>query len=120
MKAAQLFQYPACSTCKKAVRFLDQNGISYKKVSIVENPPSADELRSMLSFVEGDVKKLFNTSGVIYREMGLSEKLKTLPEAEAIELLSKNGKLVKRPFLLGTEFGLVGFREDEWKAALSL
>jgi arsenate reductase (glutaredoxin) len=119
MSSLKLFQYDGCSTCKKAIRFLDQNKVAYQKIAIVDQPPSPSELRSMLKHTGGELKKLFNTSGVQYREMGLSEKLKTLSESEAIELLSKNGKLVKRPFLLGDGFGLVGFREDEWKKALT-
>lgn len=118
MKLAQLYHYPACSTCKKAIQFLDKNKIAYQKIDIVENPPSLQELERMLKLIQGDLKKLFNTSGVMYREMGLSEKLKNLSESEALTLLSKNGKLIKRPFLLTQKGGLVGFRENEWKEQL--
>jgi arsenate reductase-like glutaredoxin family protein len=84
-------------------------------VAIVDSPPSVAELGTMLQYV-GDIKRLFNTSGIQYRELGIAAKLKTISEAEALALLSKNGKLVKRPFVLLEDRGLLGFKEDEWKA----
>jgi arsenate reductase len=110
----KIFEYDKCSTCKKALKFLDQNRVSYRKIPIVETPPTEAELKKMLKFLKGDIKKLFNTSGILYREMGMSAKLKTLSEEEAIHLLAQHGKLIKRPFLLTAQAGLVGFNEAEW------
>ncbi len=110
----KVYQYDGCSTCKKALKFLDGKKVSYEKLPIVEKPPTEPELRRMLGHV-GDVRKLFNTSGQMYRELGISEKIGTMKEAEALKLLAKHGKLVKRPFVLGPGFGLVGFKEPEWK-----
>jgi len=111
----KIYEYAGCSTCKKALKFLDQKKIEYKKIAIVEQPPSLAELKKMLVYYDGQINKLFNTSGLVYREMGLSEKLKTMTETQALKLLSKNGKLVKRPFVLTATSGRVGFKEDEWK-----
>lgn len=84
----------------------------------MDTPPSVAELKKMLGFLKGDFKKLFNTSGLQYRELGMSEKMKTLSAEQAIALLSKNGKLIKRPFFLTESHGAVGFKEDEWKKIL--
>jgi arsenate reductase (glutaredoxin) len=110
----RVYQYDNCATCKKALKFLDQKGVAYEKLPIVDQPPSESELKAMLKSV-GELKKLFNTSGQLYREMGMSEKLKAMSESEALKLLSKHGKLVKRPFALAGTRGLVGFNESEWK-----
>jgi len=115
MKNMKVYEYDKCSTCKKALKFLDQKKVKYEKIAIVNTPPTEAELRKMLSFLDGDLKRLFNTSGVLYREMGLSEKLKTMSVDEAIRLLSENGKLVKRPFAIANNKGLIGFNETEWK-----
>lgn len=112
----KVYEYSGCSTCKKALKFLDARKIPYERVAIVERPPNVSELKEMLKHVGGDVRKLFNTSGQVYREMGLGEKLASLSEAEAFKLLASNGKLVKRPFILGSGAGAVGFKEDEWKS----
>ena len=84
-------------------------------IDITVTPPSVAELKSMLQFYDNDLRKLFNTSGVVYKEMNMKDKTNKITEAEAIKLLSKNGKLVKRPFLIGTQIGLVGFNEDAWE-----
>lgn len=110
----KVYEYSKCSTCRKALKFLDKRKIVYNKFSIVENPPSVSDLKKMLSYLGGDIKKLFNTSGVLYREMGLSKKLESLSVSEALKLLSENGKLIKRPFLLTSNHGTVGFNEVEW------
>lgn len=103
----------------KALKFLDAKKIAYDKIPIVDKPPTVSELKTMLEYLKADggtFKNLFNTSGVQYREMNISEKIKNgLTEKEAVELLSKNGKLIKRPFLLTEKIGTVGFREDQWK-----
>src|SRR4051812_29709769 len=113
MTSIKIYEYDKCSTCKKALKFLDQKKIKYERVAITESPPSVAELKKMLGFLKGDLKKLFNTSGVLYREMGLSSKMETMPVDEAIRLLSKNGKLIKRPFIISDSVGLVGFNETE-------
>ena len=119
MSLWKVYEYAKCSTCKNALSFLDRKKIKYSKVAIVDQPPTEAELKKMLGYLGGNLKKLFNTSGIQYRELGMSEKLKTLSEAEAIQLLSKNGKLVKRPFLLGEGTGTVGFNEIEWGKLIS-
>jgi len=113
---ARVYGYEKCSTCRRALKFLDARKAPYRSISIVDQPPSAAELKAMLAFV-GELRRLFNTSGAVYRELGLGEKLKTMSEHEALTLLSKNGRLVKRPFVLLKDRGLLGFKEDEWKAA---
>ena len=115
----KIYEYKNCSTCQKALKFLDKKGVEYKRVPIVEQPPSIAELKAMLVHLKtagGTFKNLFNTSGLLYRELGISEKLKAgMTEDDAIALLAKNGKLIKRPFVLTDKMGLVGFREEEWK-----
>lgn len=114
--SVKVYEYSGCSTCRKALKFLDARGVDYTAAPIVETPPSTAELKAMLAFA-GDLRRLFNTSGVLYREMGIAEKLKTMTEAQALALLSKHGKLVKRPFVLLKDRGLLGFKEEEWAAA---
>jgi Spx/MgsR family transcriptional regulator len=109
----KIYSYEKCSTCKKALAWLKAAGLSAEVLPIVEQPPTAAELETMLGHV-GDLKKLFNTSGELYREMKMSERLPSMTKSDALKLLSTHGKLVKRPFLLGDGFGCVGFKEDEW------
>lgn len=111
-----IYEYAKCSTCRKALKFLDERGVAYEKKPIVDTPPSRRELEKMLAQV-GELKKLFNTSGELYRELKVSEKLKTMTQDQALDLLAKHGKLVKRPFLLCGETGLVGFDEARWSEA---
>ncbi|KYG60541.1 ArsC family transcriptional regulator [Bdellovibrio bacteriovorus] len=114
----KVYEYAKCSTCVKALKFLDAKKVKYEKLPIVDKAPSQKELKEMLSALKergGSIRNLFNTSGVMYKEMKLSEKLPNMTEAEAIKLLSENGKLVKRPFVISSETHLVGFKEDEWK-----
>ncbi|MDX6770685.1 MAG: arsenate reductase family protein [Elusimicrobiota bacterium] len=112
----RVYEYAKCSTCRKALKFLDARGIPYERVPIVDQPPTRAELEAMLA--RGvELKRLFNTSGELYRELGLSAKLKTMSRDQALSLLAKNGKLVKRPFVLLKDRGLVGFDEAAWKAA---
>lgn len=112
----KIYEYDKCSTCKKALKFLDARKVSYERIPIVDRPPSMAELKRMLGFV-GDIRKLFNTSGQVYRELRLGERLPSMSEAEALKLLAANGKLIKRPFALKADLGLVGFKEAEWKEA---
>ena len=112
----RVYEYEKCSTCRQALKFLDARKVPYAAIPIGEQPPTIAELKTMLAFI-GDLRRLFNTSGVVYREMRLGEKLKTMSENEALTLLSKHGKVVKRPFVVLKDRGLLGFKEDEWKAA---
>jgi arsenate reductase len=114
----KLYHYPKCSTCRKAIKYLEAKGATYQPVDIVQTPPSQAELKRMLGYVDGEVKKLFNTSGEMYRELGLKDKVGAMKPAEAIRLLAQHGKLIKRPFLLADAGGAVGFKEAEWEALL--
>lgn len=113
-----IYIYSKCSTCQQALRFLTQNGIQFLAKEIILTPPSLEELEKMLSFQEGDLKKLFNTSGQLYRAMKLSYKLNEMSQAQSLDLLNKHGMLVKRPFVLCDGFGLLGFKEVEWSKKL--
>lgn len=109
-----IYVYSKCSTCQKALRALKKMKIPFTTKEITEEPPTLPELQRMLKFQNGNLKKLFNTSGQLYRELHLQEKLNEMPLNEALILLTKNGMLVKRPFLLGKDFGITGFNETEW------
>lgn len=109
-----VYVYSKCSTCQEALSFLKAKEVAFVQKEITLSPPTVKELEEMLKFQEGKLQKLFNTSGMLYREMQLSEKLKTMSEKEALSLLSQHGMLVKRPFVLAKSFGLVGFRKDDW------
>ncbi len=114
----KVYEYAKCSTCVKALKFLDAKKVKYEKLPIVDNIPSVKELKEMLAALEkngGSIRNLFNTSGLVYKEMKLSEKLPSMSESEALKLLASNGKLIKRPFLISDKVHLVGFKEDEWK-----
>lgn len=115
MKKLKVYAYSGCSTCKNAIKYLEKKKIPFEEIPIVDQPPTLSELKKMLAFYDGKIGKLFNTSGLVYREMGLGEKLKNMSESDALVLLSKHGKLVKRPFVLSEKSGVVGFKEDEWK-----
>lgn len=116
MSKVKFYQYKKCSTCVKASKFLTSKKVDFKDIAIVDSPPTKTELKTMLKAYEGNIKKLFNTSGVMYRELKIKDKINDMSTADAIDLLSKNGKLIKRPFLLTPKGSLVGFKEDEWKA----
>jgi len=115
----KVFTYAKCSTCQKAVAWLQSRGIAHKEVAIKEAPPSVPELRAMLK-ARGSFTKLSNSSGIEFRALGMKEKLTALPETEALALLAGNGMLIRRPFALDEKRGvfLTGFREPEWQAAL--
>ena len=110
----RVYAYDKCSTCRKGLKFLAARGARAEIIPIREQPPTKAELKRMLSLV-GGLRKLFNTSGLDYKKLNLKARLPTLTEAKAIELLSTNGNLVKRPFLLTSNGGAVGFKEDEWR-----
>lgn len=111
-------EYPKCSTCIKAKKWLDENKIKYKDRHIVEDNPSAEELKDWYKKSKLPLKKFFNTSGLIYKEMQLKDKLKDMNEEEQIELLATNGMLVKRPIIVDGNMILVGFKEAEWKSLI--
>jgi len=110
----RVYIYSKCSTCQKALKFLAQKKIPFTKVEITVETPSLSELNKMLEFQGGNVKKLFNTSGQLYKQWLLAEKLSKMPLEEALKLLNQNGMLVKRPFLIDKQIGLLGFNEKEW------
>lgn len=112
-------EYPKCSTCKKAKAWLDAHGVAYADRHIVENAPTAEELAAWHALSGLPVRRLFNTSGTLYRERGVKALLDAgMTDEEAYALLAENGMLVKRPLVVGDGFVLVGFREPEWEAAL--
>lgn len=109
-----IYVYGKCSTCKAALFFLKERGVAFTEKEISKVPPSLAELRQMLGYQNGHLKKLFNTSGLLYKEMQLKEKIQDLDTDKAFALLNQHGMLIKRPFLLGSDFGLLGFKESEW------
>lgn len=113
-----VYAYQSCDTCRKALKWLKAQGIPHEVKAIRETPPSAAELHAAVKVFGGELRPLFNTAGGDYRELGLKDKLPTLSEDEAVALLSENGNLVKRPFVIGGGVILVGFKEDEWHKAL--
>lgn len=112
----KIFTYAKCDTCRKAVKWLQARGIPFTEIPIRAQPPTKAELKRMLGIYGGDLKRLFNTSGGDYRELKLGEKLPAMSDADAIDLLASNGNLVKRPFLIAENGGLVGFKEAEWES----
>jgi arsenate reductase len=111
---SKVYTYRNCDTCRKAIQFLTAKGVEYQEIPIREQPPTKSELKRMLEHYGGDLRKLFNTSGMDYKVLNLKDKLPSLSPDEAIALLNQNGNLVKRPFLLAGDQGLVGFKEAEW------
>ena len=107
-------QYPKCSTCKKAKNWLDEHKIQYTDRHIVEEKPSYEELKEWFQMSGLPLKKFFNTSGMLYKEMGLKDKLPTMSEEEQLKLLATNGMLVKRPLIVDGKTVLTGFKEAEW------
>lgn len=106
--------YPKCTTCQKAKKWLDDNNIEYELRDIKENNPTFEELCEWHKMSGLPLKKFFNTSGLLYKSMGLKDKLPNMSEEEQLKLLSTDGMLVKRPFLINEDFVLVGFKEKEW------
>ena len=110
--------YPKCTTCQRAKKFLDERGASYTERHIKEENPTLDELRDWQQASGLPLKKFFNTSGMLYRELGLKDKLPGMSEEEQLSLLASDGMLVKRPILVGDGFVLTGFRQSEWEEKL--
>ena len=106
--------YPKCSTCQKAKKWLDEHNIEYTERHIVDANPFYDELKEWYKKSGLALKKFFNTSGLLYKEMNLKDKLHTMSEEEQLKLLATNGMLVKRPLIVKRDTVLVGFKEEEW------
>ena len=111
-------QYPPCSTCQKAKKWLDDHGIEYTARHIKEDNPTADELREWVARSGLPLKRFFNTSGLQYKALGLKDKLPGMSEDAQFALLATDGMLVKRPILVGENFALTGFKEAEWMERL--
>jgi arsenate reductase len=114
-----VYTYAKCSTCRNAVRWLRAHDVAFVEKAVRETPPAPAELRAMLAFQGGSLRRLFNTSGLDYRALGLAAKLDAMTGAEALALLATHGNLVKRPFVLAADFGLVGFDEAAWAGAFA-
>ena len=106
--------YRKCSTCLKALKWLEGNQVEFEERPIVEENPTYEELKEWYGKSGLPLKKFFNTSGLLYKEMNLKEKLPAMSEEEQLKLLSTNGKLVKRPLVVGDDFVLTGFKEAQW------
>ncbi|MDY2838227.1 MAG: arsenate reductase family protein [Bilifractor sp.] len=110
----KVYCYSRCSTCKKALKWLDENKIEHEIIDIKADHPDENTLREYYSMSGLPLKRFFNTSGIPYREMGLSKKLPDMSENEQLALLATDGMLIKRPLLVGDDFVLTGFKEAEW------
>lgn len=106
------YGYPKCSTCRKAKKWLEEKSFDFIEINIAENPPSKEVLAGMIAASELDIKKFFNTSGKVYRELNLKDKLPTMTDDEKIQLLSTDGMLIKRPIVYGDGKVTVGFKEE--------
>ena len=113
-------EYPTCTTCQKAHKWLEAQGKTYTSRHIKEENPTEEELKLWWERSGLPLKRFFNTSGLKYKELGLKDRLPAMSEEEQIALLASDGMLIKRPLLVGEDFVLTGFREAEWKAALKL
>jgi arsenate reductase len=113
------YQYPNCSTCRAARKWLDTHGVAYRSIDIVEHPPSVATLRKVMKLADIELRKLFNTSGQSYRGGGWKDKLARTSEADALAALAADGMLTKRPIVIGDDVALVGFSPDVWAARLT-
>ncbi len=114
----QFIEYPKCSTCQKAKKWLEEKGVAFSDRNIKTDNPTKEELERWYHAGNLPLKRFFNTSGLLYKEMGLKDKLPGMSEEEQLALLSTDGMLVKRPLVVGEDFVLVGFKEKEWEAAI--
>lgn len=113
-------EYSKCSTCQKAKKWLDSHQVTYEDRPIKEQNPTAEELAQWMTLGKHPIKKFFNTSGLIYRDMQLKDKLPDMSIQEQLDLLATDGMLVKRPLVIGPDFVLVGFKEAEWETQLGI
>ena len=111
-------EYPKCSTCQKAKKWLEEHNITYTDRHIVEDNPTYEELKEWYTMSGLPLKKFFNTSGMIYKQINLKDKLKEMTEDDQLKLLATDGMLVKRPLVIGDNFVLTGFKEKEWEEYL--
>lgn len=111
-------EYPKCTTCKKAKKWLEEHMVSFTDRDIKLDNPTAEELKTWYTRSGMPLKKFFNTSGNLYKELGLKDKLPTMSEEEQLDLLATDGMLVKRPLIITEEFVLIGFKEQEWEDKL--
>ena len=112
-------EYPKCSTCKKAKKWLDDHGVAYEDRNIKEQNPTAEELKDWHAQSGQPLRKFFNTSGMLYREYELKDKLPNMTEEEMLNLLASDGMLVKRPLLIADGNVLIGFKEKQWEETLA-
>ncbi|MFD1358752.1 arsenate reductase family protein [Fictibacillus halophilus] len=110
-----VYEYPKCSTCQKAKKWLKENEVAFQPVHIVDNPPSKEELKDLVQKSGLEIKKFFNTSGMKYRELGMKEKMKTASDDELLELLASDGMLIKRPIATDGKNVTVGFKEEQYE-----
>jgi arsenate reductase len=110
-----VFQYPKCSTCRKALAYLNERDVAYTSIDIVEEPPSKAQLTAAIEQSGLPLKRFFNTSGQSYRDGKFGERLPTMTKSEALDALAKDGKLIKRPLILGGDFVLVGFDANAYE-----
>lgn len=115
----KIYMYKNCGTCQKAKKYLQARNIDYTEIPIRDTPPAKAELKRMLKHMDGNIRKLFNTSGIDYKAENLKDLLPDMTIAEALNRLNANGNLVKRPFLIAKDFGTVGFKEDIWDDLLT-
>ncbi len=113
-----VYHYPACSTCRKALAWLDRHGVAHTRIDIVKEPPSRSVLARVLPQTGDNLRALFNTSGQSYRDGNFKERLPTLSRDQALDALAADGKLIKRPLLITKDGALVGFDEAAWKRTL--
>ena len=114
----KVYCYPKCTTCQRAIKWLDSKSIEYELINIKENNPDKETLRTLWQKSGLELKKFFNTSGILYREMELSKKLPAMNNEEKLDLLATDGMLVKRPIFITENVVLVGFKESEWEGAV--
>ena len=114
----QIYCYDRCTTCQKALKWLDAHGVIYTKIDIKGDHPDAETLRSLWKKSGLPLRRFFNTSGMQYRNMDLSKKLPDMSEDDQLRLLASDGMLVKRPLLVGKDFVLAGFKQAEWEEKL--
>ncbi|HSH96408.1 MAG TPA: Spx/MgsR family RNA polymerase-binding regulatory protein [Roseimicrobium sp.] len=112
----KVYTYKGCDSCRNGVKYLQSKKVPFSEIPIREQPPTLTELKRMLSVYQGELRRLFNTSGMDYKALGMKDKLPSMTVDEVLRLLAGNGNLVKRPFALAGDVGIVGFKEPDWDA----
>ena len=111
----KFYGYKKCSTCRKAEKFLLEKKVKFQSIDITQSPPSKEELKAIFVISEKPIKKMFNTSGIVYREMKLKEKIDSMSESEAFKLLASDGKIIKRPLVFDGKRATIGFDAEEYE-----